>query len=206
MNMRIVIIGLVLTGLGVTGLVTGTEPESRAVLGGMVALSLYLVVLALLPGKRTVAADDPVEPATPASPAPEPEMPGNVREAAVVGFLGLLQEKGRLVDFLMDDITRHGDAQVGAAARVVHEGCRAALKEVATVEPVSGETEGSQVTVPADAASGDYRLVGHVSGEPPYSGTLVHKGWRATAVKLPREVKPDGTQLPAIAPAQVEMK
>ena len=37
--------------------------------------------------------------------------------------------EGRLIDFLMDDLTAYGDAQVGAAARVVHEGCKAVLQE-----------------------------------------------------------------------------
>ena len=41
----------------------------------------------------------------------------------------MLQEKGRLVDFLMDDINAYSDAQVGAAARVVHAGCRGVLQD-----------------------------------------------------------------------------
>jgi len=54
---------------------------------------------------------------------------GNRADAEVVNFLAILQEKGRLVDFLMDDITAYDDAQVGAAARVIHQGCKAALQE-----------------------------------------------------------------------------
>jgi Domain of unknown function (DUF2760) len=53
----------------------------------------------------------------------------NQAEAEIVSFLATLQERGRLVDFLMEDITTYDDAQVGAAARVVHEGCKAALRE-----------------------------------------------------------------------------
>ena len=50
-------------------------------------------------------------------------------EAEIVSFLATLQEQGRLIDFLMDDITTYDDGQVGAAARVVHQGCKAALQE-----------------------------------------------------------------------------
>jgi hypothetical protein len=53
---------------------------------------------------------------------------GNQAEAETVSFLALLQERGRLVDFLMEDITTYDNAQVGAAAResVAHPtaGCR----------------------------------------------------------------------------------
>jgi hypothetical protein len=44
--------------------------------------------------------------------------PENQAEAEVVAFVGLLQDKGRFVDFLMDDVALYNDAQVGAAARV----------------------------------------------------------------------------------------
>ena len=42
-------------------------------------------------------------------------------EAGVVQFLARLQEKGRLVDFLMDDITPYSNEQIGVVARVVHQ-------------------------------------------------------------------------------------
>ena len=66
----------------------------------------------------------------------------NQADAEVVSFLAALQEKGRLVDFLMDDLTAHADAQVGAAARVVHEGCRAVLQEHFAIRPVREEKRG----------------------------------------------------------------
>ena len=103
-----------------------------------------------------------------------------------VNFLAIFQEKGRLVDFLMDDIAGYSDAQVGAAGRVLHEGCRAALLEHFGIRPIREEGEGSKITVPAQYAPDDYRLVGRISGEPPFTGTLVHHGWKAEWVKLPR--------------------
>lgn len=129
-------------------------------------------------------------------------------DAAVLTFLGVLQEKGRLIDFLMDDVTAYSDAQVGAAARVVHQGCQSALKEHLSVEPIASEAEGASISLPEGYSAGDYRLSGNVSGEPPYNGVLVHKGWRAADVRLPRTIASvDGTEaaLPLLAPAQVEV-
>ena len=126
-------------------------------------------------------------------------------EAEVISFLAALQEKGRLVDFLMDDVTGYEDAQVGAAARVVHEGCRAALNEVFTITPVTESDEGTTISVPADHRADEYRLTGKLTGQPPFNGTVVHRGWRTTATKLPQIVVPEG-ELPCIAPAEVEVQ
>ena len=126
-------------------------------------------------------------------------------EAEVLSFLATLQEKGRLVDFLMDDVTAFDDAQVGAAARVVHEGCRAALAESITIVPVTESAEGSTIAVPAQHRADEYRLTGKLNGEGPFSGTVVHRGWKSTACKLPQVIVPDG-ELPCIAPAEVEVK
>ena len=129
----------------------------------------------------------------------------NVAEAEVVAVVAALQQKGRLVDFLMDDISKYSDAQVGAAARVVHQGCKAAFDELFAVEPLARESEGATVSVPAGAGE-DYRLSGSVSGEGPHSGKLGHKGWRASRVNLPRVINAEKGALPPIAPAQVEVK
>jgi hypothetical protein len=120
-----------------------------------------------------------------------------------VAFFALLQEKGRLVDFLMEDITSYDDTHVGAAARVIHQGCRQVLQEHFNISAISESEEGSQITLPAGYAKEQYRIVGNLNGEPPFTGTLIHKGWKTEFVKLPRIV---GTQrLPAIAPAEVEL-
>jgi hypothetical protein len=126
-------------------------------------------------------------------------------DAEIVNFLSILQEKGRLVDFLMDDIAGYEDAQVGAAARVLHEGCKAVLLEHFGIRPMREESEGSKVTVPLGYAPEDYRLVGRISGEAPFTGTLVHHGWRTEWVKLPRLIRVGSDQPPAIAPAEVEL-
>ena len=130
----------------------------------------------------------------------------NQADAEVINFLAILQEKGRLVDFLMDDIAGYSDAEVGAAGRVLHEGCKAVLLEHFGIRPMLEEGEGSKVIIPPGYAPGDYRLVGRISGEPPFSGTLVHHGWRAEWVKLPRLIRVSAGRPPAIAPAEVELR
>ncbi|EDY84119.1 hypothetical protein VDG1235_3749 [Verrucomicrobiia bacterium DG1235] len=142
------------------------------------------------------------EPEPVAAPAPEVK---NLSEAEALALLGVFQQKGRLIDFLMDDISAYGDAQVGAAARVVQQGCKAALQEHFTIVPVSDEKEGARITVPVGSGSDEFSLVGKISGDAPFSGVLVHKGWKATSVKLPRSLQSDADRLPPIAPAQVEL-
>ncbi len=121
-----------------------------------------------------------------------------------MAFFGLLQEKGRLVDFLMEDVTLYEDAEVGAAARVIHQGCRQVLQEYFKISAISDAQEGTQVTVPTGYSTDEYRLVGKLTGEPPFTGTLLHKGWKTESVKLPRIVARE--RLPSIAPAEVELK
>lgn len=165
------------------------------------ALGLLTAVLALVSGEKAVTKTTSVAaPIPPAAPAV------NRAEAEIVAFFALLQEKGRLVDFLMDEVAGYGDAQVGAAARVVHQGCREVLREYFKITPVSTADEGSRVTVPAGYAPDEYRLLGKISGEPPFTGTLVHKGWKTEFVKLPRIIRAGGDRLPAIAPAEVEVR
>jgi Domain of unknown function (DUF2760) len=118
----------------------------------------------------------------------------------------MLQEKGRLVDFLMDDINAYSDAQVGAAARVVHAGSKGVLQEHFMINPVRPEQEGSTVQVPAGYSADEYRLVGKIAGSAPFSGVLVHRGWKTGMVKLPKLLRGAADPLPAIAPAEVEVK
>jgi hypothetical protein len=127
-------------------------------------------------------------------------------EAEIVGFLATLQEKGRLVDFLQDDITAYTDSQIGAAARVVHQGCKAVLSEYFHIVPVREESEGSRVTLPAEYPADEYRLVGKISGSAPFTGTLMHRGWKARSVSLPRVLRAADDRLPTIAPAEVELR
>lgn len=187
--------------------VPGFEAYGTYLVAAALALALWLVLKALTVADPLPAIEEEAVPApvsTP-EPPPAPPVPKNAAEAEVIAVISALQSKGRLVDFLMDDISKYSDAQVGAAARVVHQGCKGAFEEFFSVEAIAAENEGATVSVPANAGE-QYRLVGSVSGEGPFSGKLVHKGWKASRVNLPRVTKSEAGALPPIAPAQVEIK
>jgi hypothetical protein len=139
-----------------------------------------------------IGAGHPALPPAPADPSP----------TAALQLLGLLQREGRLVDFLQQDVTTFSDAEVGAAARVVHAGCRKALLAHATVVPVREEAEGSTVEVAA-VDPPRIKLTGNVQGAPPYRGVLRHRGWRAERFDLPRPI--DQHDFTILAPAEVEL-
>jgi len=163
---------------------------------------LVLIAVFLQPRQKTAP---PAPAAEPAPRAPEPPQ-ASCADAEVVQLLAMFQEKGRLVDFLMDDINAYADAQVGAAARVVHAGCKAVLKEHFSIHPVRTEQEGTTVQVPIGYSADAYRLVGKIAGSAPFSGVLVHRGWKTDTVKLPRLMRGAADPLPAIAPAEVDVK
>lgn len=167
--------------------------------------------------------DGEPEPALPAAPAPAPLPPAptpevlEARPAAppppaapalpeatpALQLLALLQREGRLVDFLQEDVSSFPDADIGAAARVVHEGCRKALAAHVELAPVRSEEEGTTVTLPAGFDPASVKLSGDVRGGPPHRGVLRHRGWRARTITLPTPVA--GFDATIVAPAEVEL-
>lgn len=119
-------------------------------------------------------------------------------------LLAFLQQSGRLVDFLKEDISGCDDAQVGAAVRKIHQDCAKSLEELVTIRPVMSEHEGATVRVVAGYDPSSIKVIGKIKGEPPYNGVLVHKGWKAHKRSLPKKI---GEQLnDVICPAEVEVK
>lgn len=158
------------------------------------------------------------QPALPPPPAPEPpkkekakkdEAPKKevvLREAgpeAALQLLALLQREGRFVDFVQEDMSSFSDAEIGGAARVVHDGCKKALDEHFPIAPVRSEAEGSVVKLEKGFDATKVRVTGNVKGEPPFQGALAHRGWRVTEVKLPKMA--EGHDPKIVAPAEVEL-
>ncbi|MGF6444830.1 DUF2760 domain-containing protein [Paraburkholderia youngii] len=168
-------------------------------------------VLRLRNGEKFGAAPAPAPAAaaTPApapAPQPKPQPAPVLKEAtpdAALQLLGLLQRDARFIDFVEEDIKAYSDADIGAAARLVHEGCRATLREHFTIRPVRDEAEGSRVTLPAGFDASSVRLTGNVVGSAPFSGSISHRGWRVDEVRLPKLA--DGHNAKVIAPAEVEL-
>ena len=118
-------------------------------------------------------------------------------------LLGLLQREARFVDFVQEDVVAYTDAEVGAAARVVHEGCRKVLGAHFSIAPVRNEPEGSRVTLAAGFDATAVRLTGNVVGQAPFTGTLGHRGWRVTEARLPQLT--DDKAAAILAQAEVEL-
>jgi hypothetical protein len=143
----------------------------------------------------------PVAAAAPAAPPPSP-----LRQAtpdAALQLLALLQRDARLIDFTQEDLASYADADIGAAARIVHEGCRKVLREHFTIAPVRLEAEGSRISLDAGFDAGAIRLTGNVVGSAPFKGSISHRGWRATEVRLPKLAT--GHDVTVLAQAEVEL-
>jgi hypothetical protein len=151
----------------------------------------------------------PSRPAVPdaATPAPRPEPPrvstAQHHRDGALALLALLQREGRLVDFLREPLDGFADADIGAAARDVHRGCRKVLDQHLAFEPVMPGAEDAKVSVPRGFDPAEIRLIGEAKGEPPFRGTLRHHGWRVVDAKLPALA--DGIDRMVIAPAEVEL-
>ncbi len=145
----------------------------------------------------------PAPVAAPVAPAPAAPVWQAPPETAALQLLGLLQREARFVDFIEQDVAAFSDADIGGAARVVHEGCRKVLREHFTIASVRTEAEGSRVTLPAGFDAAAVRVTGNVVGQPPFSGTLVHQGWRVTDSHLPQLTQ--GHDARILAPAEVEL-
>jgi hypothetical protein len=118
-------------------------------------------------------------------------------------LLSVLQREGRLIDFFSEDLSMYDDAQIGAAVRSIQDNCKNSLKKYLNPKAVIDQNEGDSITVPADFDPNAIKLTGNVTGEPPFHGTLRHKGWRASRLELPTlsSVKDPGI----LAPAEVEI-
>ncbi|MCC5876473.1 MAG: DUF2760 domain-containing protein [Candidatus Sumerlaeia bacterium] len=132
----------------------------------------------------------------------KPTFTGSPEQA--IQILGLLQKEGRLIDFLREDISGYQDAEVGAAVRDIHRGCRGVLDKYVVLRPVIESAENTPFTVETGFDPSTIELSGNVTGEPPYNGTVLHRGWYVDEVKLPTIAA--GADPRVAAPAQVEVR
>lgn len=180
-------------------------------------LFLTFAMIALIRGGRKPEAAAAVPRPVPAAAIPAVEV-GAAREQPVASepsrlkqpspdsalqLLGLLQTEARFIDFVEENVAAYSDAEIGAAARVVHEGCRKIIRQHFDLEPIRKEAENSRITVPKGFDASSLRLTGNIVGQPPFSGILVHRGWRVSKVTLPRIA--EGHDAAVIATAEVEL-
>ena len=148
------------------------------------------------------------EPRVEARPEPREDKPKKADLAAhhrdgALALLALLQREGRLIDFVGEQLDTFSDADIGAAARDVHRGCKKVLDQCFTLEAVMPGEEDTRVSVPKGFDPAEVRLIGEAKGEPPFGGTLRHHGWRATRAQLPALT--EGLDRAVVAPAEVEV-
>jgi hypothetical protein len=167
-------------------------------LGGPMLLGLVGALVAGTGGGRPEAAGGEAVAEEAAPTAGKPAVPTS---DAALRLLALLQQEGRLVDFLLEDIGPYDDSQVGAAVRSIHAGCRSVLEERVQLERILEGEDGAVVEVPAGFDAAAIRVTGNVAGTPPFRGTLQHSGWRAVKIALPDS----STDPRVVAPAEVEV-
>jgi len=162
-------------------------------IGGVAGVLVGLVLGFLaFKGKGTAAPAAPAKPSGPSKPSAEP-----------LRLLAALQQEARLVDFLMEDISAAGDAQVGQAVRDIHAKARAVLTQHLDLGPVLKQSEGETATVERGFDPSAVRVLGNVTGEPPFTGSVQHPGWRVKAIRLsPPPAVHDGFVL---QPAEVQV-
>jgi hypothetical protein len=178
----------------------------------LAVLALVFFIIMLIKGKGSSASEGNLGNETsPGAPADE-HKPGAVKHAAqlkeagpdaALQLLTLLQQDARFIDFIQEDLSAYSDADIGAAARVVHEGSKKTLNSYFDFAPVRSEEEETRLTLEAGFNPSEVRLTGNVVGQAPFSGTLIHKGWKITKVKLPKLAEGHDTRI--IAPAEVEL-
>lgn len=183
---------------------------------GLFCLQILLLLFGLFAlyrkNKQPVAA--PVQPvATPAAVhLPErtiavvKEQPIPKKETgtdAALQFLALLQQEARFVDFMHENVASYSDQEIGAAARVVHEGCSKILRQYFDIKPIYDKPEGSSIMLDKGFDASSVRLTGNVVGSAPFTGTLVHRGYKVTRCELPHPTP--GHDAHILAAAEVEL-
>lgn len=119
-------------------------------------------------------------------------------------LLALLQQSGRLIDFLKEDISSFDDTQIGAVVRDIHHNCSKTIEELVTIRPVIEENEGQTMTIAAGYDPIKIKLTGNIAGGPPFSGIVVHRGWKAHKKSLPKKAGEQSSDV--VTPAEIEVR
>ena len=188
-----------------------TAPDLIHLILGVMLLIVSFIAIAQkrhIQRMKSTANEEAVEARTteepaPAAPAAPPSTLTSANPDSALQLLGLLQHEARFIDFVKEDLSTFSDEEIGGVARVVHEGSKKTLENYFTFESIHSEDEETNITVPAGFNPSEVRLTGNVTGEAPFNGTLIHKGWRATHVTLPKTI--EGHDATIIAPAEVEL-
>ena len=125
------------------------------------------------------------------------------KRADCVELLYQFQEKARFIDFLLEDIKDYSDEQVGSAVRNIHKDCRAMVFEYFKLVPVINEQEGDEFEVKEGFSPFSIKLIGDVTGVPPFIGEVQHPGWKVESVTLPPRNEDSDPDI--VSPAEIEI-
>jgi hypothetical protein len=103
----LIIAALLLVAVSAAAVLPAAEPIQQYLPTATLALAILVLIASFAQLRQKMRPR--TQAAEPARPAPGPQQAINA-DAEIVHFLAMLQEKGRLVDFLMDDINAYGDA------------------------------------------------------------------------------------------------
>lgn len=115
-------------------------------------------------------------------------------------LLSMLQEEGRLIDFLSEEITGYDDTQVASASRVIHRGCSSVLKKYFTILPILEGEENEVIERPKDLSPSHIRLHGKESEKV----KIIHRGWRIASSNLPQKITTSESKDIVLFPAEGE--
>src|SRR5262249_19634591 len=125
------------------------------------------------------------------------------RSGEPLRLLTILQREGRLLDFLLEDVSAASNEDLGAGVREIHSKSQAALKEHLVRARGGPQRGGERAEVRAGFARSATRLPGNVHGAPPFRGPVKHRGWRVKDYKL--AAPPEGQDELVVFPAEVEI-
>jgi hypothetical protein len=126
-----------------------------------------------------------------------------LQQSAAITLLATLQREARFIDFIQESLAGFSDAQIGAAARTVHDDCAKVLQRFFDLQPIVNQPEESPLEITEGNAS-SFQLTGNLSQSFPCQGKLIHSGWKATKIDLPTWSGQPETAL-IVAPSEVEI-
>ncbi|MBF0100894.1 MAG: DUF2760 domain-containing protein [Desulfobacterales bacterium] len=175
--------------------------------GFWIVSMLFWIFLRLLHNKSLPSTDQSLKAKSKSKPQPthsKEQKTENVLSIRLfLHMLTLLQREGRLIDFFFEDLSGYEDDQIGAAVRSIHGNCKKTLSKYLAPKAVIDKEEGEDVVIHSNFNPDEIKLVGNVAGDPPFTGVLRHKGWRATKVELPTLTDMHDSKI--ISPAEVEL-
>ena len=172
---------------------TAADPSLQARIDSLLANPL-----APVPTNPPVVVSEPVKvekrgPIIPPAPKPSGEP---------LQLLAILQKEARLLDTLFEKLDTVDAIVVKNAILRVQKDCQAVLGKYLTIEGILPETD-EKVTVDTGFDPSAISVIGNVTGQPPFTGTLIHPGYRVKEIKLP--TRPEGQDPMILMPAEVEM-